>query len=30
LERKKRELREIRGCLAEPEVPPSFSGFHLS
>ena len=24
------ELREIRGCLAEPEVRPSLSGFHLS
>ena len=30
MERKNRELGEIRGCLAEPEVRPSFSGFHLS
>ena len=30
MKRKKRELREIRGDLVEPEVQPSFSGFHLS
>ena len=30
LERKKRELREIRVGLVEPEVRPSFSGFYQS